>query len=146
MQPPPPPPPLPEKKLNNLYLANNLNNGDFKEKSLGFDQDTSSMLPSFCPPRLPRRYSKRAVICLVGALCFILGLAIPFVFRHFGSGRTFGDFGRPLKSDGAPFSDDYKLDAVLSDLFISVKTTQKYHHPRLVILLETWVSLVKSQV
>ena len=41
--------------------------------------------------------------------------------------------------------DDYKLDAVLSDLFISVKTTKKYHHPRLVILLETWVTLVKSQ-
>ena len=30
----------------------------------------------------------------------------------------------------------------LSQVFISVKTTSRYHYPRLVILLETWASLV----
>ena len=34
----------------------------------------------------------------------------------------------------------------LQDVFISVKTTKKYHYPRLIIQLETWASLVRSQV
>jgi len=33
----------------------------------------------------------------------------------------------------------------LQDVFISVKTTKKYHYPRLIIQLETWASLVRSQ-
>jgi len=33
---------------------------------------------------------------------------------------------------------------VLSQLYISIKTTSRYHYPRLVILLETWVNLVKD--
>jgi hypothetical protein len=32
---------------------------------------------------------------------------------------------------------------MLGELFITVKTTQRYHYPRLVILLETWGSLVR---
>ena len=33
-----------------------------------------------------------------------------------------------------------------NQLFVTVKTTQRYHYPRLVILLETWASLLKNQV
>ena len=33
---------------------------------------------------------------------------------------------------------------ILNQVFISIKTTSKYHYPRLIILLETWVSLVKD--
>ena len=33
-----------------------------------------------------------------------------------------------------------------NQLFVSVKTTQRYHYPRLVILLETWAALLKNQV
>ena len=33
---------------------------------------------------------------------------------------------------------------VISQVYISVKTTSRYHYPRLVILLETWVNLVKD--
>ena len=36
-------------------------------------------------------------------------------------------------------------NSILNQIYISIKTTQKYHYPRLVILLETWVSLVKEQ-
>ena len=34
----------------------------------------------------------------------------------------------------------------LSDIFISVKTTQKYHRSRLQVLLDTWVPLARKQV
>ena len=35
---------------------------------------------------------------------------------------------------------------ILNNLFISVKTTQRYHYPRVIVQLETWASLVKEQV
>ena len=38
------------------------------------------------------------------------------------------------------------LNNKLQDVFISVKTTRKYHYPRVIIQLETWASLAKSQV
>ena len=38
--------------------------------------------------------------------------------------------------------EDGPASSILSQVFISIKTTSKYHYPRLVILLETWVSLV----
>ena len=34
---------------------------------------------------------------------------------------------------------------LLQELFLSVKTTQRFHYPRLVIILETWGSLAKEQ-
>ena len=34
--------------------------------------------------------------------------------------------------------------STLKQVYISIKTTQKYHYPRLVILLETWVSQVRE--
>ncbi|XP_023331863.1 beta-1,3-N-acetylglucosaminyltransferase manic fringe [Eurytemora carolleeae] len=33
----------------------------------------------------------------------------------------------------------------INNIFISVKTTKKYHYPRLIILLETWASLLREQ-
>ena len=39
-----------------------------------------------------------------------------------------------------------EMENVLSNVLITVKTTHNYHYPRVVILLETWVSLVRSQV
>ena len=83
------------------------------------------------------------MVCLIGCLCFLFGLAVPFLFSK-SAGGPHGSL-RSRKSSSNVNVDDYKLDGVLSDLFISVKTTKKYHHPRLVILLETWVTLVKSQ-
>lgn len=101
------------------------------------------MSPQYWLPRLPKRHRRKAVVCLIGGLCFLFGLAVPFLFGKSLSGAQ-GNPRSRTRPSGAHL-DDYKLDAVLSDLFISVKTTKKYHHPRLVILLETWVTLVKSQ-
>ena len=39
-----------------------------------------------------------------------------------------------------------RLSFILNSLFISVKTTQKYHYPRVIVQLETWASLVREQV
>ena len=36
------------------------------------------------------------------------------------------------------------LPSILQQVYISIKTTEKYHYPRLVILLETWVSQVRE--
>ena len=101
------------------------------------------MSPQHWLPRLPKRHRRKALVCLIGCLCFLLGLAVPFLFSK-SAGGPHGSL-RSRKSLSSVNVDDYKLDSVLSDLFISVKTTKKYHHPRLVILLETWVTLVKSQ-
>ena len=120
-----------------MYLVDNdLNSKDPCRKS-------SSMSPQHWLPRLPKRHRRKALVCLIGCLCFLLGLAVPFLFGK-GLGGTRGSL-RSRKSSSNVNVDDFKLDGVLSDLFISVKTTKKYHHPRLVILLETWVTLVKSQ-
>lgn len=35
---------------------------------------------------------------------------------------------------------------LLEELFIAVKTTQKFHQSRMGLLLETWISQVKGQV
>ena len=46
-----------------------------------------------------------------------------------------------------PEHSDYlspSLSSTLRQVYITIKTTQKYHYPRLVILLETWVSLVRE--
>lgn len=37
------------------------------------------------------------------------------------------------------------LKGFLDNIFVSVKTTKKYHYPRLIILLETWVALIPDQ-
>ena len=120
-----------------MYLVDNdLNSKDSCRKS-------SSMSPQHWLPRLPKRHRRKALVCLIGCLSFLFGLAVPFLFAKSVGGPR-GSL-RSRKSSSNVNLDDYKLDGVLSDLFISVKTTKKYHHPRLVILLETWVTLVKSQ-
>ena len=101
----------------------------------------------------------RIVIAIVGLICFALGISIPFLFRV---GTKIDNEKQSLRRDFMgikqrhrippplpPFlkSTQHKLrNNSLQDVFISVKTTRKYHYPRLVIQLETWVSLVKSQV
>ena len=129
---------LNNNELQNVYLVDNdLNDKDPCRKSFSMSP------PQHWLPRLPKRHRRKAVVCLVGGLCFLFGLAVPFMFgRSLGGAQ--GNSRSRLRSSSI-LLDDYKLDGVLSDLFISVKTTKKYHHPRLVILLETWVTLVKSQ-
>ncbi len=97
-----------------------------------------------------RRFDCRILAAvIIATVCFLLGLAIPFIVHNFErklpTDQTYlglhrGFFG--VKEPNSP--QDYLT--TLNDVFITVKTTQQYHYPRLVILLETWVSLVKNQV
>ena len=101
----------------------------------------------------------RILMVTVGIICFVFGISIPFLFhigaksdeKHFPHSdfkvvkklahRTLPLMPPPL----VPKLHRLKNNS-LQDVFISVKTTKKYHYPRLIIQLETWVSLVKSQV
>jgi hypothetical protein len=107
---------------------------------------------------VPKRRRRRVLLvaAAVGAACFVIGLALAFVVRNLvvvvvnSSDRPHSDIAqRPPSVVGDVFrtrglSEDSA--AVLSNVYLTVKTTKRYHYPRLVILLETWVSLVKAQV
>ena len=92
-----------------------------------------------------RRLKKSKVIVLiVGLVCFAIGLAFPFIFINRATNTASNDF---LVHAPPLLNTQHKvLNNTLQDIFISVKTTRKYHYPRLIIQLETWASLAKSQV
>ena len=164
--------------------------GNLGQGSSDFPRATAIM-------KLLRRHRRKVTVLVVGAACFLLGVALPLLIRHWTQqdqvGRTSnkssklsyighprviidkfpnqsrqhhlpvdqeemekarseqsvtagGSGGEVRERWNSTSSADYKLDGVLKDLFISVKTTRRFHHPRLVIILETWASLVKSQV
>ena len=91
-------------------------------------------------------------MCVSLAVLFlVVGLCLVYLFvkvKHPPAGLS-------IKSPNQVLLQSQKLahaphhmhfDRTLDDVFISVKTTKKYHYPRVIIQLETWVSLVKSQV
>ena len=93
---------------------------------------------------------KLLFICVIAILFFLIGLVFQF-YRNCGEGTDSqakvnhsnlkGMNGFYLKKALESNSKD-----ILSELFISVKTTKKYHYPRVIVQLETWASLVKEQV
>ena len=105
----------------------------------------------------------RIIMAMVGIICFAFGIAIPFLF-HFNTKNGAGskeksfyhnDFMTiqrqkpripPILPQALTNKQHKSRNNSLQDVYISVKTTKKYHYPRLVIQLETWVSLVKDQV
>lgn len=97
---------------------------------------------------------KRVLMAIIGLSCFIFGLAIPLLFI----GNSFST-SEPASTERPSFAslvhfrnrerhhvDSAVVNTTLDNVFISVKTTKQYHYPRVIIQLETWVSLVKSQV
>ena len=109
----------------------------------------------FCTNRKRRR--KLFIFCFIAILFFSLGFSIPHLLPASNLNKTSQSINKTqeikasektvITSFGSQRVNNKTVmnDNILSDVFISVKTTQKYHHPRLVILLETWVSLVKSR-
>lgn len=142
----------PEGKNCNRQKLNNIQNNLKPEPCYPLDAESavSSDMTSFRWPS--RKLKKPLVIAALAGACFLLGLAVPFLIKSLqgggGSGRarTVYDLHLPRSPSFVGRGIGRDFDSVLKDLFISVKTTKKYHHPRLVILLETWVSLVKGQV
>ncbi len=109
-----------------------------------------------------RKLRRRAIAALVCLACFVLGVTVPLLMREiFGRSKADDSFVMPVHHPrGRLLAQSFYLknrlsvghkgrgdfSSVLKDVYISVKTTKKFHHPRLVILLETWVDLVKAQV
>ena len=95
---------------------------------------------------------KLILVCFVAILFFLIGVAIQFykTCESSGADNSRSDYAS-LKGMNHYFlkkSSRLNKDSkdTLNSLFISVKTTQKYHRPRLIVQLETWGSLVKEQV
>lgn len=119
--------------------------------------------------RPPRSKKRILAFCLIVFLVFILATSLPFLVSQLRTGSQPVNFvplqnvyhqlyggeaelmghHQPLPTLQHPQSRDNQLylsnNNILNQLYISIKTTQKYHYPRLVILLETWVSLVREQ-
>ena len=100
--------------------------------------------------RWPKLKRTKCLMGLVGLLCFVIGLALPFIFLNRNTNTisaTNGPLNRFLVPQRPLIPIQHKIrNNTLEDVFISVKTTRKYHYPRLIIQLETWVSLVRRQV
>ncbi|TRY68616.1 hypothetical protein TCAL_03222 [Tigriopus californicus] len=137
----------------NLYTFDSSpKNSNLVKEKLDFQQRLNNNLQQdLDPPEAPamvgpcwRRHKQKLAVITICSLCFTLGIVIPLLIQFFSPGSQTKSVPRvPYSSRNR--NKDFHLDSVLTDLFISVKTTKKYHHPRLVILLETWASLVKHQ-
>jgi len=81
------------------------------------------------------------------ALCFVIGLTVPFIVHNYDDLDEVSEFSHPHKHFGifnkGHFSDHHP---VLDHLFITVKTSKKFQNTRLEILSDTWISLVRNQV
>jgi len=117
--------------------------------------------------RLPRSRKRYLVFSILVLLLLILSITIPFLVSSSKTSESPVNFiplqnvyhqlyGRESQKISEPVqnhqSDHYEsnhhyltANPTLNQIYISVKTTQKYHYPRLIILLETWASLVKEQ-
>ena len=99
---------------------------------------------------------KLLLLCFVAILFFLLGLGIQFygTNKYLNGALTRSDYAsligmKPHYVKKKSLQRNLKeIDSkdILDSLFISVKTTQKYHYPRVIVQLETWASLVKEQV
>jgi len=132
----------------------------------------AQIMPRFPTP--PRRLRSWAFVVLIAVIFFIVGISLPFILEHLKAKEKDGATtfyplqnmyhniysneqirSNPVSKVEPKFSfylpqqkQNTKIESVssvLMNVFISVKTTRKFHYPRLVILLETWASLVKDQ-
>ena len=138
------------EKSNNLYRNNIL----FQRENIN-NQNQCDMIHLLDKLKIVlNRFLKKklVLVCVVATLFFLIGVAIQFYNTCESSGAV------NLRSDYASLkgmnhyflkkSSRLNKDSkdTINSLFISVKTTQKYHRPRVIVQLETWGSLVKEQV
>lgn len=107
-------------------------------------QSNKDTIMNLIRPRLLR--TKLFCMVITTFLLVMVGLCIAYLFvkvnhqHHHHHRQTIRPMS-PLVHQPHQVS-----NRTLQDVFISVKTTKKYHYPRLIIQLETWASLVRSQV
>ena len=173
--PAPPRPPRcllqPQLCQNHLHI-NNINNNQQQNLSSGGKQ-LHNLLRGNLPDRgcegenmwsLRGRRRRWFAFLLLAAILFITATSLPFLvdrLRKSKPSSTPSILAPPLPrvptlwaKQSLPLhtSRRQKLGAklvgspLLQELFLSVKTTQRFHYPRLVIILETWGSLAKEQI
>ena len=120
-------------------------------------------------PSYPFRSKKRVCLCcVIVTIIFSLAASLPFIIQCLASPPS-----SISRSNFVPLQNVYhqiydrddalldrlepavhvsdkdlafSLPTILQQVYISVKTTQRFHYPRLVILLETWASQVRDHV
>ena len=108
------------------------------------------------------RRRRWVVLGLLATIIFVTAACLPFLVDrirgHKNSSTPPSPFSHPLPRVPSLWAAQQslprprqKLDAklignpLLQELFLSVKTTERFHYPRLVVILETWGSLAKEQ-
>ena len=95
--------------------------------------------------RLPKLRTKFLCVVLITFLMVMVGLCLTYLFVKVNNQQQ--QSRRPVVRPRPLIHQPHQVNnRTLQDVFISVKTTKKYHYPRLIIQLETWASLVRSQV
>ena len=136
------------EKPNNFWRQNIL----FNEPEIDYSNNCDMFKVIDNLTRKLNRFIKKKLlfISVIAILFFSIGLVVRF-YSNCGNNESkpsTSHLKRPkgLSSFyGRKASQEDSKD-VLKELFISVKTTQKYHFPRVIVQLETWASLVKEQV
>ena len=166
--PPRPPRCLLEPQLcqNHLHSnQNNFNEGKQLHNLLTNFPDSGCEEGSVNMWSLRGRRRKWFVLLLLAVVLFITATSLPFLVDRLRKGKP--SF-TPSTSSAPPLARvptlwaQQSIQAVhtpqrqnlgaklvgsplLQELFLSVKTTERFHYPRLVIILETWGSLAKEQ-
>ena len=121
-------------------IHNFLSNGD-KESSMSFWKS---------------RRRRALMLALLATIIFIIATSLPFLVDRLRPAPPPGPphllfqpppwpLPRSLPAPRSALSNQVASSPILGELFLTVKTTQRFHYPRLVILLETWGSLVQEQ-
>ena len=130
--------------INSLQKLNN-------QKTINPNKSQLSYLNMLLKP--PRSKKRILIFCSLIVIIFTVASSLPFLVDSLRSSPgpvtsvsfiPIHNVVQIFRSRDSSYSRGVvdKPASVMSQVFISVKTTSKYHYPRLVILLETWVSLV----
>ena len=135
---------------------NNLNKPSFasiKQLNIPHHSEERSSKLTDVTMFLKRQRSKRKLIItsVLVMVLFIIASSLPFIVEKLNNPQPSFTETSPISSiyslyNRVHHSQHQQVNQDLSQVFISVKTTSEYHYPRLVILLETWISLVKDSV
>ena len=156
---PPALPPRSEIHKNNLNSAIALKPSFATVKHLNHCQHSSSLETSSMLDHLvmfikrPRSKKKILLWCLSVILIFTFATSLPFIVEKLQQPSSVTQIS-PLSSIYHHFHSSVHHarpssssdNSLLGQVFISVKTTSQYHYPRLVILMETWISQAKDAV
>jgi len=154
---------------NSFSRAKSVNQINPRLRSSSFSSNASTYLSELAMLFKPPRSKKRVCLCcVIVTIIFSLAASLPFIIQCLASPPSSISRSNfvPLQNvyhqiydrddalldrlePAVHVSDEdlaFSLPTILQQVYISVKTTQRFHYPRLVILLETWASQVRDHV